>query len=207
MDPYFERSSSESGNRLTPAEQDAQASMFFNEMEARTVEAIAARVMPSEPDAPGAREAGVVFYIDRAVAGYFRSLQTLYRAGIQELNDLSGSRFRAAFAELSEVQQDGILAELDGRKREPNPSGDTLQDSDSLLMRFFSVVRDHTIQGMFCDPLYGGNRNGIGWKMIGFPGAQWGYSADQLRPGFDATTIPVQTLNDLQRRFAGDQHA
>jgi gluconate 2-dehydrogenase gamma chain len=123
------------------------------------------------------------------------------------LNDLSGSRFRAAFAELSEVQQDGILAELDGRKREPNPSGDTLQDSDSLLMRFFSVVRDHTIQGMFCDPLYGGNRNGIGWKMIGFPGAQWGYSADQLRPGFDATTIPVQTLNDLQRRFAGDQHA
>jgi gluconate 2-dehydrogenase gamma chain len=163
--------------------------------------------MPSEPDAPGAWEAGVVFYIDRAVAGYFRALQTLYRAGIQELNDLSGSRFRAAFAELSEVQQDGILAELDGRKREPNPSGDTLQDSDSLLMRFFSVVRDHTIQGMFCDPLYGGNRNGIGWKMIGFPGAQWGYSADQLRPGFDATTIPVQTLNDLQRRVAGDQHA
>ena len=207
MDPCFERSSSESGNKFTPAEPDSQAWMFFNETEARTVEAIAARVIPSEPHAPGAREAGVVIYIDRAVAGYFRGLQTLYRAGIQELNDLSGSRFNAAFAALSEVQQDGILAELDGRKHDPNPNGDTMEESDSLLMRFFLVVRDHTMQGMFCDPMYGGNRNGVGWKMIGFPGAQWGYSADQLRPGFDATTIPVQTLTDLQRGFAGDQHA
>ena len=54
--------------------------------------------------------------------------------------------------------------------------------------------------------MYEGNRNGIGWKLIGFPGAQWEYSVDQLRPGFDATTIPVQTLTDLRRRFAGEQH-
>jgi gluconate 2-dehydrogenase gamma chain len=59
---------------------------------------------------------------------------------------------------------------------------------------------------MFCDPMYEGNRNEIGWKLIGFPGAQWEYSVDQLRPGFDATTIPIQTLTDLRRRFAGEQH-
>jgi gluconate 2-dehydrogenase gamma chain len=69
---------------------------------------------------------------------------------------------------------------------------------EALLGEFFGAVRLHTIEGMFCDPMYGGNRNAIGWKLIGFPGAQWGYSAEQMRLGFDATTIPVKTLADLR---------
>lgn len=204
----------------TSTDRESPALMFFNELEARTVEAVVARVIPSEPNAPGAREAGVVIYIDRAVAGYFRDHQALYRVGIQELNEFSGSRYDAAFADLSEQQQDAILAQLDRHKRGSSSGGETLGDTaagdalssspsvgdDSVLMRFFAVVCDQTIQGMFCDPMYEGNRNGIGWKLIGFPGAQWEYSVDQLRPGFDATTIPIQTLTDLRRRFAGEQH-
>jgi gluconate 2-dehydrogenase gamma chain len=214
--------------KSTKTDRHPPALMFFNELEARTVEAVVARVIPTEPNAPGAREAGVMIYIDRAVAGYFRDLQRLYRAGIQELNEFSESRCGAVFADLSDEQQNGLLAELDGQKRGSDSSGDPLGDGgavdelrsspstpnqrpgpageDSLLMRFFAVVCDQTIQGMFCDPMYGGNRDGIGWKLIGFPGAQWGYSVDQLRPGYDATTIPVQTLADLQRRFVGGQH-
>src|SRR6266478_2340066 len=89
----------------TSTDRDSPALMFFNELEARTVEAVVARVIPSEPNAPGAREAGVVIYIDRAVAGYFRDHQALYRAGIQELNEFSGGWCGAVFADLSEEQQ------------------------------------------------------------------------------------------------------
>ena len=113
----------------TSTDRDSPALMFFNELEARTVEAVVARVIPSEPNAPGAREAGVVIYIDRAVAGYFRDHQALYRAGIQELNEFSGSRCDAVFADLSEEQQDAILAELDGQKRGSNSGGETLGDT------------------------------------------------------------------------------
>jgi gluconate 2-dehydrogenase gamma chain len=214
MQPGKSVTNSIATDRVSPA------LMFFNELEARTVEAVVARVIPSEPNAPGAREAGVVIYIDRAVAGYFRDHQALYRAGIQELNDFSESRCGAVFADLSEEQQDAILVELDGQKRGPSSGDETLEvtatgdalrsspsvNDHSVLTRFFAVVCDQTIQGMFCDPMYGGNHNGIGWKLIGFPGAQWAYSVDQLRPGFDASTIPVQTLSDLRRRFAGEQH-
>lgn len=222
-------SSGATGTEFTNTDRDFPALMFFDELEARTIEAVAARIIPSEPDVPGAREAGVMIYIDRAVAGYFRELQTFYRAGVQALNELCERQCGGIFADLSQEQQDRILAELEVRKRGSTTSGNAFgdtaagdelrsspstpnqnlrsEDEDNLLTQFFAVVRDHTIQGMFCDPMYGGNRNGTGWRLIGFPGAQWGYSVDQLRPGYDATAIPVQTLTDLARQLiTGEQH-
>jgi len=64
------------------------------------------------------------------------------------------------------------------------------------------VVREHTIEGFFCDPVYGGNRDAVGWRLVGFPGAQWGYTAEQMQPGFDATSIPIKTLADLRAELA-----
>ena len=54
--------------------------------------------------------------------------------------------------------------------------------------RFFAMVWAHTIEGLLCDPAYGGNRDGVGWKLIGFPGAQYGYGAEEMRYGADLTT-------------------
>jgi gluconate 2-dehydrogenase gamma chain len=181
--------------------------MFFNDGEFRTVEAVAARIVPSEPDGLGAREAGAAVYIDRAVAGYFRDLQELYRHAIQVLDGRCRRAHGAPFAELAPDTQDMVLAELDVDWKARSASGDLagregflkLDVKGDLLSRFFSVIRDHTIQGMFCDPMYGGNRDFVGWRLIGFPGAQWAYSAEQMRPGFDATTIPIQSLSDLRR--------
>jgi gluconate 2-dehydrogenase gamma chain len=62
-------------------------------------------------------------------------------------------------------------------------------------------VREHTVEGFFCDPAYGGNRDAVGWRLVGFPGAQWGYTAEQMAPGFDGRTIPIMTLADLRRRL------
>ena len=63
------------------------------------------------------------------------------------------------------------------------------------------VIREHTVEGYFCDPVYGGNRGAVGWRLVGFPGAQWGYTAQQMKPGFDATVIPIKTLSDLRREL------
>jgi gluconate 2-dehydrogenase gamma chain len=204
------------GRRAMPRD-DRSTSMdliFFNELEAQTVEAVAARIIPGDATDPGAREAGVVTYIDRSLAGFLRDLQTFYRRALQELDDYSRDRHNGPFRELTEGDQDRVLAELDSVatiETESREYGtDALQDENkevdesesTLLIRFFSIVREHVLQGTFCDPAYGGNRDTVGWKMVGFPGAQWGYSAEQMKPGFDASQIPVLTLQDLHQRYS-----
>jgi gluconate 2-dehydrogenase gamma chain len=177
------------------------AYMFFNETEARTVEAISERVFPGDPSDPGARDADVIVYIDRALAGYGKNLHRLYRRGVSELNRYTRSSCGGqAFFELTDSQQDTVLAKME-MWGESRISMETNQQpaNEALLGEFFGAVRLHTIEGMFCDPMYGGNRDAVGWKLIGFPGAQWGYSAEQMRLGFDASTIAVKTLGDLRR--------
>ncbi len=176
--------------------------MFFNAKEVRALDAMTARIMPSEPDAMGAREAKVVRYIDRAVAGYFRDLQGIYRVGLQRLDECCLAGFAKCLADMAVEEQDALLLVLDGAPDGTPPQVRAALERDRrerILPRFFAIVREHTIQGMFCDPMYGGNHDFIGWRLIGFPGAQWGYSAEQMREGFDATTIPILSLADLRR--------
>ena len=184
--------------------------MFFNADETRTLDAVTARVMPSEPDGRGAREACVVTYIDRAVAGYFRDLQGIYRVGLQRLDDCCRAGYGKAFADLTTAEQDEALLAVEGAADSAvSLAAKAMLAADrreSVLPRFFAIVREHTIQGMFCDPLYGGNRDFTGWKLIGFPGAQWGYTAEQMLEGFDATTISILSLSDLQRARTGPSH-
>jgi gluconate 2-dehydrogenase gamma chain len=178
-------------------------SRFLDEREAATVEAMCGRIVPSEPGRPGAREARAANYIDCSLAEAYDDLQQLYRDGVRELNALCLRRNGVAFPELDEREQDAILSELDapvqGTAHEQEPAA---AEHAPPLQRFFAVVREHTVQGMFCDPQYGGNHDAIGWRLIGFPGTQWGYTAEQMRPGFDAALIPVRTLADLRRENA-----
>jgi gluconate 2-dehydrogenase gamma chain len=184
--------------------------MFFNVAEARTLDAVTARVMPSEPDGKGAREACVVTYIDHAVAGYFRDLQGIYQVGMQRLDDCCRVNLGRTFADLQAREQDDVLLAIEGGLESAGSVlGKAVLAADgreSILPRFFAIVREQTIQGMFCDPLYGGNRDFTGWKLIGFPGAQWGYTAEQMREGFDATTIPILSLSDLQQTRRDSSH-
>jgi gluconate 2-dehydrogenase gamma chain len=181
----------------------------LNETEALTVDAIASRIFPTEDQGGGAHEAEVVVYIDRTLEGHSRHLQALYRDGLRQLDDYCSSRFGDPFAGLSEGVQDDVLRQLDSRTAAFGELGRDAEDSGaqrreegalpSTLRTFFDVIWEHTVQGMFCDPAYGGNKDGVGWKMLGFPGAQWSYSQEQRARGFDATTIPIRTLADLQR--------
>jgi gluconate 2-dehydrogenase gamma chain len=186
--------------------------VFFNESEARTVDAIAARIIPGDDADPGAREAGAVVYIDRALAGAYGDFEKLYRRGLWELDHYCRAKHGGPFVELDEEHQDEVLSHIDAAAESQLPTQlhigagerQAVDLGPGVLAEFFAAVRQHTIEGTFCDPAYGGNRDAVGWRLLGFPGAQWGYSAEQMRLGFDATTIPVKTLKELRRERRSD---
>jgi gluconate 2-dehydrogenase gamma chain len=173
--------------------------VFFNEAEARDVDALAARILPGSPDDPGAREAGVLVYIDRAVEGAYKELQHAYRQGLAELDRHCREEARASFADLGADRQDALLSELDGIAAQLEAGEAPATDRRRLILaQLYGMIRQHTLEGLLADPAYGGNRDGAGWRLVGFPGAQWAYSPEQMAPGFDATSIPAKTLADLR---------
>jgi gluconate 2-dehydrogenase gamma chain len=139
---------------------------FFTQDEAMIVDAATARIFPSDESGPGAREAGVVVYIDRQLAGpygrdRYRYTKGPFEEGIPEQGYQGEANPRqiyrdnlknlAGFDRLSAAEQDQALAKI--------------EDSN-----FFKLLRAHTIEGMFSDPMHGGNANMIGWQLIGYPG-------------------------------------
>lgn len=190
---------------------DEGALLFLNPAEAATLDALTARIIPGDESDPGAREAGVVTYIDRGLAGFLREQQRFYREALRELDRVCTERFGRPFAQLDESGQDDLLAELEQLAQ--SGGDDAGYDKPAhlapagMLGKLFALVREHTLQGFFCDPAYGGNRDGVGWRLVGFPGAQWGYAAEQMGRGFDATAIPPSTLADLRNRVATSKEA
>jgi gluconate 2-dehydrogenase gamma chain len=139
---------------------------FFDESEAFIVAAGASRIFPTDDSGPGAREAGVAIYIDRQLAGpygrdRFRYTQGPFEEGPPELGYQGKATPR-------EIYREG-LKNLKGFERLGFKEQDArLQQIESS--QFFALLRRHTIEGMFSDPLHGGNIDMIGWQLIGFPG-------------------------------------
>jgi gluconate 2-dehydrogenase gamma chain len=180
---------------------------FFNRNEVRVVEAAISRLIPGDELGPGAREAGVAEFLDGQLAGAWGSGDNLYRQGpfaagtVQQGYQLSftpAEMFRmglakldeastqahggSAFADLTPALQDGLLAQAEKGQLDfgPLPSG-----------VFFGALLDATVEGFFGDPLYGGNRDKIGWKLVGFPGVYASYANDIERHGVAWTLAPV----------------
>jgi gluconate 2-dehydrogenase gamma chain len=126
--------------------------------------AMAARIMPTT-STPGATEASAVSYILGALSGAYADLMARYRRGLHALEQYCVAEMGAPFARLGEDRQDAVLADLAAGKL-----ADVGADGD-----FFQLVRAHVMEGMFCEPAYGGNRDMIGWRLVGFPGQRYGY--------------------------------
>jgi gluconate 2-dehydrogenase gamma chain len=137
--------------------------LFFTPAEAAEIDAIAARIIPSD-ETPGAREAGVVYFIDRGLTTFAVDDQKTYREGLPALQ----ARVRELFPDVEKFstatpdQQDQILHSLDDQA---GPA--SRRRSASTSNSFFQAVRIHTIVGFLVDPDSGGNRDGAGWKVIG----------------------------------------
>ena len=132
-----------------PAAGDATLSLL-SAAEAADIEAVAAQIIPTD-DLPGAREAGAVYFIDRALATFFSQLAGDYRTQLRSFQAAYRERHPAApsFATLTSEQQIEFLKGIDETP-------------------FFTTTRLLTLLGMFSLPAYGGNRDGAGWKVIGF---------------------------------------
>ncbi|MFD1212125.1 gluconate 2-dehydrogenase subunit 3 family protein [Arthrobacter sp. GCM10027362] len=183
----------------------SEAITFLNEHEAVTVDVLAGRIIPGSEEDPGAHEAGAVTYIDRALAGPYRNLQRLYRAGLAALDASCLERWGRKFVELDGGEQDSVLEGLaqggldSAVAAERSEAASEEMFDIGFLPYFFAVLRQHVVEGTFGDPVYGGNRNAVGWRLLGFPGARWGYGEEEMTYGFDSSTLPTVTLQDLRR--------
>jgi gluconate 2-dehydrogenase gamma chain len=142
--------------------------------ESDTLEAIVARLIPSDESGPGAAEARAAHYIDRALAGPLASARRAYAAGLAALNAYAQTSKGAPFVRLQAKDQDAVLSEM-----EKNAATGFTPNSSA----FFNLLRAHTIQGTFCDPYYGGNANFVGWDLIGYPGVRISVTAREQNMG------------------------
>ena len=146
--------------------------------EADVLEAICARIIPSDASGPGAREARAAHYIDRALGGALAASKPAYTAGFAAFDRYCRSSRGKPFLELSERDQDSVLIDVE------TGAATGFQGSSAA---FFGMVRTHTLQGTFGDPFYGGNANFVGWDLIGYPGVRTNVSADDQRLGAKLT--------------------
>jgi len=146
---------------------------FLNDDDAATVAAFTERLMPGAPGLPGALDAGVLNYIDLALAGAYEDLQDFYRRGLASLDAYCRKTHNASFVQLDAARQDEVITALEQGK----VTGFTWPSAPA----FFDTVRTHTMEGMFADPIYGGNKDFAGWRLVGFPGAHPAFTpADML---------------------------
>ncbi|HKV64452.1 MAG TPA: gluconate 2-dehydrogenase subunit 3 family protein [Candidatus Acidoferrum sp.] len=139
---------------------------FFTETEALIVAAAASRIFPSDDSGPGAREAGVSIYIDRQLAGsYGRDRFRYTQPPFEEAPATLGYQGQQS---PREIYREGLRGMKGFHLLRPAEQDQALQKIESSV--FFSLLRQNTIEGMFCDPIHGGNASMVGWQLIGFPG-------------------------------------
>jgi gluconate 2-dehydrogenase gamma chain len=163
------------------AREDAIQNKSFTSLtnaEGRAMRAFAAQIIPSDAESPGAEEAGAVYFIDRALAlPFFAESVPIVRSGLADLDGrarlIEGT---ASFGSLGGNQQIAIMRQI-----EQTP--------------FFSTARTLVVIGTFADPAHGGNRNRVGWTMIGIdhqpsyaPPFGW-YDAQDRRDALEQPTV------------------
>jgi gluconate 2-dehydrogenase gamma chain len=164
---------------------------YFTPREAAIVEALVDRLIPPDSETPGGKDAGCAVFIDRQLAGPYGSFEGFYmrgpfqdgtkqqgpqspltpaqhyRQGLAALDRHTRAAFKGAtFTELSDAQKDQVIKGLEDG---------TIELDGASGPRFFELLLENTQHGFFADPIYGGNRDMVAWKMIGFPGARYDY--------------------------------
>jgi gluconate 2-dehydrogenase gamma chain len=177
------------GNPPTPARPGPW--LFFTGAEGAAMDAIADRIIPPDPQTPGGKDAGCAVFVDRQLAGPYGRQDGLYvrppfqagaknqgaqseagpaqkyREALAALDRACKAKYAGkAFADLADADKDAVLKGLE--------SGDLKLDGADGAAFLDQAVKDVQM-GFFADPIYGGNRDMVAWKMIGYPGARYNY--------------------------------
>ncbi|MGH9661198.1 MAG: gluconate 2-dehydrogenase subunit 3 family protein [Bryobacteraceae bacterium] len=187
--------------RVAAQDRDSRRSIriklrFFTQDEALDVAAAAARIFPSDETGPGAHEAGVVIYIDRQLAGPYGRDRYRYSQG-PFVDGAPEQGYQGKLTPRDIYRQN--LPHIAGLHRlEASEQDRRLREIESTLL--FTLLRTHTIEGMFCDPMHGGNVDMIGWQLIGFPGPRMSYASEvDAYPGREFRPKP-QSLSQILGR-------
>lgn len=196
-----------------PLGNEPEAYIFFTEPEAAFVEAAVERLIPTDDLGPGARSAGVAFFIDQQLVGAYGTAANMYRngpwapgtpmqgyqlrqtpaevyrQGIAATQAYCNATYQMGFAQLTAAQQDDVLKGLDGG---------TIKFDVLPAKAFFEMLLQNTVEGFFADPLYGGNRDKVGWKLVGFPGVAAFY-ANKITDYNKPYNVPPVSIADVQQ--------
>jgi len=144
----------------------------FTPDQMRLIDAVVNRLIPSDELGPGGGESGVPFYLARSFAGHLSGERKVFSEGLAAIDAAARARHDTAFVQLSPAQQDVFLTAM-----EMNEVPGFRPDSRT----FFNRVRQLTLEGMFGDPWYGGNKAFAGWDLIRYPGPRMAVSAEEQR--------------------------
>lgn len=168
----------------------------FSRQEKKIATALFERMFPQTDGAPGATTIGVVEYVDRALAGAYQDRRDDYRLGLTGLDKAAQTIFQCDFAECKSQQQDQLISQLEAG---------TLSDFHTPDPKmFFALVRGHLQEGLFADPTYGGNRDKLGWQVLGHPGVWLENSAEEnlsVKPVTKGGIIKSLADVDLEKRM------
>jgi gluconate 2-dehydrogenase gamma chain len=194
---HMQHSGPAAANQSGPAGMPATVTghgAFLNHNEAAAIAAFTERLMPGAPGKPGALDAEVVNYIDLALAGAYADLQDFYRRGLTQLDAYCRKNYNEPFTRLPTAQQDETIAAIE--------EGKATEFAFPTAQAFFNTLRKHTMEGMFADPIYGGNKDFAGWRLVGFPGPQAIFTPADMKSKQAFTRLPIVGLQarDKMRR-------
>ena len=184
--------------------------LFFNADEARFIEAACERLIPADELGAGALLAAVPNYLDKQLGGAWGAGERLYRSGPWASGtDTQGYQLPFTPAELFHTSLRAIIHDLDARHTPFHAMSADKQDAYLKSLEagahdldgvpssvFFDALWQMTVEGFFSDPVYGGNRDMVAWRMIGFPGAYADYFEAVDRHGVKFQREPMSLAED-----------
>lgn len=189
---------------------------FLNEGETHFLDAAMEQLIPEDAQYPGARSSGVTTFIDRQLSGPYGTAQTwymrgpwqkgtpqqgyqsklspaqMYRTAIRDIQGYCQKKYGKQFEALPATTRDEVLHGLE--------SGD-IELPDAPAKEFFTMLWKNTQEGYLADPMYGGNRNFAGWKLVGFPGPRYNYveEIEHFGKPYTLPTVGLKGRGDLDR--------
>jgi gluconate 2-dehydrogenase gamma chain len=160
---------------LTARAQQTAITVVFSAPQLRILVAFVDRIIPRDELGPSASESGVPEYINRSLGDYLAAEKTAFIEGLEATDAFARRSQNAAFVDLTPEKQDAVLTAMD------NGSADGFPNARA----FFNRARRLTMEGMFGDPYYGGNKNFAGWDLIRYPGPRLATSQDDQKMGVE----------------------
>ena len=200
------------GNEVyPPAEARPGPWLFFTADEGAAIEAIVDRLIPADELGPGGKESGCAIFIDRQLAGPYGRNEGMYMQGPHSSNPLPTQGFQSplTFAQAYRRDLAGLAAHVArnfGGRKVQQLSGEELDRLLTAMEKrevntpefngssFFDLVHNNTMEGFFADPIYGGNKDMVGWRLLGFPGTRYDYRDVIARPNQRYTLPPVSLI-------------